>query len=344
MTPPPIIVIKRPKKGHSGHHGGAWKVAYADFVTAMMSLFMVLWLLNSSDKVKKAVGGYFNDPLGKSKDIGNGLQGAGNEHLSVKKEDMAKLKEKLEQAVRQETMLQKFKDNIVITLTTEGLRIELIEGEGSLFFESGSPTPTDAGRDLLGKLAAEIGKMPNKLTIEGHTDSRPYSGRAGYSNWELSADRANAARRLMQTTGTREDQVTQVRGFADESPRNPANTADPTNRRVTMIIQYETPPAAPPPAPTPAAVGPDKATPDKKTTPVPAVQTKTPAAAQAAKPAAQPAVQTTKPAVVPPAKPAAASTTKPAVVQPTKPAVVQPTKPATALPAKSQPSNLSPKR
>jgi chemotaxis protein MotB len=250
MTTPaqPIIIIKRVKKGHAGHHGGAWKVAYADFVTAMMSLFMVLWLLNSSEQVKKAVGGYFTDPKGSGKDVGNGIKANGNGSISVKKDDLSKLKEKIEAAVRQEESLQKLKNNVVISVTSEGLRVELIEGEGSLFFESGSPAPTEAGKDLLGKLATEIGKMPNKVTIEGHTDSRPFNGRPGYSNWELSADRANAARRLMQTLGMRDDQVIQVRGYADQSPRNPADPEDPSNRRVTMIIQNPEAKAAAPAA------------------------------------------------------------------------------------------------
>lgn len=243
-TPPAeIVIIKRRKKGHAGHHGGAWKVAYADFVTAMMSLFMVLWLLNSSEQVKKAVGGYFTDPKGHGKDVGNGIHANGNGSLSVKKEDIARLKEKLEQAVRQSTPAA-LRENVVMTVTSEGLRVELIEGEGSAFFESGSPAPSEAGKNLLANLAKEIGKLPNKVTIEGHTDSRPFSSKAEYSNWELSADRANAARRLMQTLGMREDQVSQVRGYADQNPRDSAAPDDPKNRRVTMIILNQTQTAA----------------------------------------------------------------------------------------------------
>lgn len=237
-----IIIIKRKAKGHQGHHGGAWKVAYADFVTAMMSLFMVLWLLNSSEQVKKAVGGYFNDPTGHGKDVGNGVHANGSGILSFRKEDLANLKQKLAEAVRQSTPVA-LRDNVVMTVTSEGLRIELIEGERSAFFESGSADPSAAGKDLLANLAKEIGKLPNKVTIEGHTDSRPFSARAGYSNWELSADRANAARRLMQTLGMREDQVNQVRGYADQSPRNPSVPGDPKNRRVTLIILNQTPTA-----------------------------------------------------------------------------------------------------
>jgi chemotaxis protein MotB len=234
----PIIIVRK-KKGHGGgHHGGSWKVAYADFVTAMMALFIVLWLLSASDQVQKAVGGYFTDPQGKGKDVGNGLKGSGTESLSVNKDDMNKLKEKLEQAVKS-SEAQKIRDHVIFTVTGEGLRVELLEGENSTFFESGNAQPTAFGKELLGKLAEEIGKLPNKVTMEGHTDSRPFTQRTDYSNWELSSDRANAARRWMQLNGMGSDQVTQVRGFADQSLRNPADPNDASNRRVTLIIQYQ---------------------------------------------------------------------------------------------------------
>jgi chemotaxis protein MotB len=236
---PQIIIIKRKKAAHGGHHGGAWKVAYADFVTAMMALFIVLWLLSSSEQVQKAVGGYFTDPKGHGKDVGNGLRGAGSESLPIHKDDMKKLKEKLEQAVKDTGSLEKIKDHIVITVTGEGLRVELIEDANGMFFESGSPAPSEFGKELLSTLAEELGKLPNKITMEGHTDSKPFNGREGYGNWELSTDRANNARRWMQAHGMREDQVTQVRGFADQSLRNPANPEDPSNRRITLIIQYQ---------------------------------------------------------------------------------------------------------
>jgi chemotaxis protein MotB len=122
------------KKGHAGHHGGAWKVAYADFVTAMMALFMVLWLVSSSEQVKKAIGGYFNDPTGKGKEIGNGMRGTGSETLSLNKEDMSKLKEKLQQAIRTSEPLQKIKEHVVMTVIGEGLRIELMEDAKGIFF------------------------------------------------------------------------------------------------------------------------------------------------------------------------------------------------------------------
>jgi chemotaxis protein MotB len=240
--PTPIhqtIVIRKVKKAHYGHHGGAWKVAYADFVTAMMALFMVLWLVTSSEQVKKAIGGYFNDPTGKGKEVGNGLRGAGGESLAIQKDEMDKLKDKLEQAIKSSEPFQKINEHVVMMVTGEGLRVELLEDAKGMFFQSGSAEPTQYGKDLMALLAEEIGKLPNKVTVEGHTDSKPYSGRSEYSNWELSTDRANSARRWMMEHGMRPDQVTQVRGFADESPRNPANPADDSNRRVSFIIQYQ---------------------------------------------------------------------------------------------------------
>jgi len=239
QTSQPIIIIKKKVQGHGGHHGGAWKVAYADFVTAMLSLFIVLWLLSSSETVKKAVGGYFSDPTGQGKEVGNGLKGAGSESLAIKKDDMNQLKDKLEQAIRSSAPFQKLNEHVVFTVTGEGLRVELLEGEFSTFFETGNSKPTQFGKDLLSKLAEEIGKLPNKVVMEGHTDSRLFHGDGDYSNWELSTDRANAARRWMQESGMGAEQVTQVRGYADQSLRDPARPADGSNRRVTLVIQYQ---------------------------------------------------------------------------------------------------------
>jgi chemotaxis protein MotB len=242
----PLVIVRHKKRGHeNAAHKGAWKVAYADFVTAMMSLFMVLWLLASGEPVKKAVSSYFTDPKGHGRDVGNGMHNNGTGSISLNKDEMSRLKDRLQRAVRQEPALEKLKDHVVITVTAEGLGVELIEGEGSLFFESGNAEPTEVAGELLGKMAHEVSKLPNKITIEGHTDSRSFVGRVDYSNWELSADRANAARRLMQKFGVRRDQVSQVRGYADQNPRNRANPSDPSNRRVTLIIQYQDPVSAP---------------------------------------------------------------------------------------------------
>jgi len=231
----PIIIKK--KSGHGGHHGGAWKVAYADFVTAMMALFIVLWLLNSSKQVQEAVGGYFKDPSGVSKKVGSNMTGSG-ENFSLTKDNMPKLKEELQKSVRQMTDFNKFKDQLEMTVTAEGLRIELLESESGTFFESGKPKPSSSGNELLEKLAGELGQLPNKISIEGHTDSKPYALHGEYGNWELSTDRANAARHLMQAHGIRADQVTQVRGFADQKLRKPDQPLDASNRRISVIVQY----------------------------------------------------------------------------------------------------------
>ena len=132
----------------------------------------------------------------------------------------------------------KLKDHIEITITAEGLRIELLESATGTFFNRGSPALNTDGKELLALLAEELGKLPNKLSIEGHTDSKPYAGTGSYGNWELSADRANAARRWMQKGGVRSDQVAQVRGFADQMLRNPKDPLDPSNRRISVIVHY----------------------------------------------------------------------------------------------------------
>jgi chemotaxis protein MotB len=232
----PIIILKK-KGGHGGHHGGAWKVAYADFVTAMMALFIVLWLLNSSKQVQEAVGGYFKDPTGTAKKVGSNMAGAGD-NFTLTRDNMPKLKEQLQQAVRQMSDFEKLKSHIEMTVTAEGLRIELSESASGTFFDSGSAKLNGDGAGLLVTLAQELGSLPNKLSIEGHTDSTPYAPSAAYGNWELSADRANAARRVMQANGVRADQVMQVRGFADQRLRKPDAPLDPSNRRISLIVQY----------------------------------------------------------------------------------------------------------
>ena len=233
----PIIVIKK-KSGHGGHHGGAWKVAYADFVTAMMSLFIVLWLLNSTPQVKKAVAGYFNDPSGKGTETGTGSKGAGDS-LSIDKSNVENLKAEIQQAIMKQTDLSKLSRNVEMTVTGEGLKIELIEGQGGTFFESGSARPSENAEHLLEMLGGQLEKLPNHVMLEGHTDSQPYSGANGYTNWELSADRANAARKLLQEHGVGPSQISQVRGYADQHPRTPDNPLDPSNRRISLIVQWE---------------------------------------------------------------------------------------------------------
>jgi chemotaxis protein MotB len=233
----PIIIIKK-KVNHAGHHGGAWKVAYADFVTAMMALFIVLWLLNSSIQVRKAISAYFQDPSGTGAHSGSASTGTG-ETVSISLTDMEKLKDKLEQAMKKSPEFEKLKDYIQMSVTGEGLRVEMMESEKGTFFESGSARPTEIGRELILRLGEELKKLPNDLLIEGHTDAKPFSSGGEYSNWELSTDRANAARKLMESNGLPHGRIVQVRGFADQSLRDKANPEASRNRRISVIVRYK---------------------------------------------------------------------------------------------------------
>jgi chemotaxis protein MotB len=237
VSTPPIIVIKKKGSHHGGHHGGAWKVAYADFVTAMMALFIVLWLMNTSKQIQVAIGGYFKDPTGTSKKVGTNQSGSG-ENFSLTKQNMAELKEQLQKSIHSINDLEKLRKNVEMTVTSEGLRIELLESQNGTFFDSGSSTLNQTGQEMLSLLAAELGKLPNRVSIEGHTDAKAFAGASNYSNWELSTDRANSARRLMQGAGLRPDQVSQVRGFADQRLRTPDDPMDASNRRISIIVQY----------------------------------------------------------------------------------------------------------
>jgi chemotaxis protein MotB len=242
---PPIIIIKK-KIVAGGHHGGAWKVAYADFVTAMMALFIVLWLMNASPEVQQAVGGYFRDPTGKAGQTGGGQAAAGGEGLAVKTDDFEGLKAQIEQKMKQMPELNNLKDQVAMTVTGEGLRIELLEAERNTFFDSGRGDPSSTGTGVLELLAAQLGELPNHILIEGHTDSKPIAGRAGYSNWELSTDRANAARRLMLEHGLWDGQVKQIRGYADQHLRRSDAPEDASNRRISVLVQYLEVPAGKP--------------------------------------------------------------------------------------------------
>ncbi|HEY7306077.1 MAG TPA: flagellar motor protein MotB [Bryobacteraceae bacterium] len=232
---PPIIIRKK----HAGHaaHGGAWKVAYADFVTAMMALFIVLWLMSSSEKVRDAVAEYFLDPQGKKQLSGSGLVGSG-ESMAFSKEDLEKLKERIRQALLHVPDFKKLKNQVTMTVTGEGLRIELLENAKGVFFELGSPHPTPLGVEIISTLAKQLGEFPNRILVEGHTDSKPYQDLTAYSNWELSADRANVARKLMQEHGVRRDQIKEVRGFADQHLRNTKDPFDASNRRISVVVEY----------------------------------------------------------------------------------------------------------
>jgi chemotaxis protein MotB len=233
----PIIIVRKKVDHHDDEHGGAWKVAYADFVTAMMALFIVLWLLSASEKVQKAVGGYFQDPTGKGHQTGTTTAGVG-ETLTLSEKQLKEIKDKIEQAMKQIPAFKDMQNQIKMTITAEGLRIDLLETKRGLFFETGNPTPTPAGGELLKILAGELVKLPNKIVIEGHTDSTPY-GRPDYSNWELSADRANAARRILSESGLDPNRISQVRGFADQRLLMKGDPANPSNRRISIIVRNQ---------------------------------------------------------------------------------------------------------
>ena len=237
----PIIIIKK-KVAHGGHHGGAWKVAYADFVTALMSLFIVLWLMSSTPKpVQEQIAGYFNDPKGTAAKKGSEVKPIPKEVKEVKeskdsKKNLDELKNDLLRAINDLNLLNKLKKQIEISLTDEGLRIELVEDEKGTCFESGSAQPTPALQQILKVLSDRLKTVPNKISIEGHTDAHPYATEARYGNWELSTDRANVARRDMQQDGIRADQISQVRGFADQQLHFPDKPLDPANRRVSLVV------------------------------------------------------------------------------------------------------------
>lgn len=257
----PIRVVVKKKKGHGGHHGGAWKVAYADFVTAMMALFIVLWIVGQSSSVKQAISAYFKDPgvfeSGRGGNILHGSHGSAPVPTSNISAEIEKLKaeaKKLEEAIKSNADLEKFKDKIEITVTKEGLRIELLENAAGLFFDVGSSKPKPDTVKLLQLVGKEVGQLNNKIMIEGYTDARPYVS-PDYTNWELSSDRANMARRILEQNGMRKDQVLQVRGFADRNLKHPDKPLDVGNRRVSILVATdikenvsvapETPAAAP---------------------------------------------------------------------------------------------------
>jgi chemotaxis protein MotB len=226
-----------------GHHsGGAWKVAYADFVTALMALFIVLWMMGSSAKVKSSVGGYFKDPKEFARTAASRSAANSAGENVVLRDNMDEIRKQLEAAIAALPEFAKLRDHVKFSVTAEGLRIDLLETDQGMFFVSGSTEPSPAGQALLRVLAKEMSQLPNRLAIEGHTDAKPFrnaSPAAGYSNWELATDRANAARRLLHGYGVRPEQVVEVRGFADQRPYNAKDPFDSKNRRVSVVVRFK---------------------------------------------------------------------------------------------------------
>jgi chemotaxis protein MotB len=252
----PIIIIKKSGGHEGGHHGGAWKVAYADFVTAMMAFFLVMWILGMSSNDRKAIAAYFNDPTGFMKTMGGGQNpmmpwrqaptGAasllpGMQALLSDRSDNESLKRAktaLKKMLSSRPEFRELRKHIEVTITAEGLRIELLEdGKGPLFFRTGSAQLETGTPRLLTLIGRELRRLPNDISIEGHTDSRPYAGgQLSYSNWELSTDRANSARRVLQTV-VKARQIGEVRGLADRSLRVPDDPMHYSNRRVSILVQ-----------------------------------------------------------------------------------------------------------
>jgi chemotaxis protein MotB len=269
-----IRIIKKKRRGHEAGHGGAWKVAYADFVTAMMALFIVLWIVAQNKPVKEAIAGYFRDPGavhtttkgsdgimpgGKTTNVLPDLKPPGDP-TEAEVERLKSEGDKLAKIVASMPEFDRLKDKMQITLTKEGLRIELIESAEGLFFDLGSARLKPDAVKLLRVVGETVAGLPNKVVIEGHTDARPYAG-TGYTNWELSADRANAARKILTDAGVRHTQITGVHGYADNRLKHAEKPLDLANRRVTILVEFakgeQKAPAQPPGAApgTPAVQG-----------------------------------------------------------------------------------------
>lgn len=267
------IIIKKIKKGGHGHHGGAWKVAYADFVTAMMAFFLLLWLLNATTEVqKKGIADYFTPTVGIAGALGIGVEGGTTPHdagtqkddksppgivfgapqtgpeIKDPKEEKKETEEdkatmdKVEQEIKKEMESDKefgqFKDNLLIEHTPEGLKIQLVDQDKFSMFESGSSVLQPRAKVLLAKLSEIIKKMPNRISITGHTDGSKYGINAAYTNWELSADRANSTRRFFLTTDMDAKKIAAVTGKAATDPLNPREPLSPVNRRISIILLY----------------------------------------------------------------------------------------------------------
>ncbi len=248
-----IVIVKKKSGGHGGHHGGAWKLAYADFVTAMMAFFMVLWLVGLDPETKRAVEGYFDNPVGKKKGYSGGASpvAAGSSPARVSKNALKLIVRKAEEQqfrdfqkriaarIDSNPALQGLKNSIEVIITKDGLRIELVEkGSGDDFFPTGSAILRPKAVTAIALIAEEIALLSNPIILEGHTDGAPFGEGGSYTNWELSADRANAARRVVKAAGIPNDRLVQVRGLADRDLRNPDNPYDPTNRRISLFLPF----------------------------------------------------------------------------------------------------------
>ena len=268
------IIIKRIKKGGHAVHGGAWKIAYADFVTAMMAFFLLMWLLGStSEGDKKGIADYFQSPLkvallnggsgsGDSSSVIKGggqdltrsggqvkrgdveaprstinLQALRHEQRVAEATKLQELSEQLESELKNSAKLAQYASQIKLDMTRDGLRIQIVDELARPMFDSGSAVVKPYMRELLRAIGSVLLEVPNRLTLEGHTDATPFpGGDRGYSNWELSADRANASRRELVAGGLTDERVLRVLGLASSQPFNRNDPAEPQNRRISIIV------------------------------------------------------------------------------------------------------------
>ncbi|PKM25021.1 MAG: motility protein MotB [Gammaproteobacteria bacterium HGW-Gammaproteobacteria-13] len=266
------IIVKRVKKVAGGHHGGAWKIAFADFATAMMAFFLVMWLMTvATPEQKKLISGYFQDPVGFSEsaspyviDLGGTPTPAPDRTLNpepqdekspaedaqadvdklqaesiaeeVERERLELLLQELQNKVEENPQLQNFKDQILFEITQDGLRIQIMDAENRPMFASGSARLQPYFEDILLAMTDTIAAVPNKISVSGHTDAAPFVGRGGYGNWELSSDRANAARRVLIAGGYDDEQVARVVGYASSALFDREKPLNPVNRRIDIVV------------------------------------------------------------------------------------------------------------
>jgi len=270
---PRPIIVKKIKKGGGGHHGGAWKIAYADFVTAMMAFFLLMWLLGSTSKAQKeGISEYFKTPLkqvlmgpsvggadsplkgggrdvtkkqgqvkpvdgpkGKEKEVDiNTAKDALKKAEAVKLEE---LKQKIEKAIESSETLSKFKNQLLMDITTEGLRVQIVDEQNRPMFNTAKAELQPYAKEILREIGQMLNGVPNRISLSGHTDATPYSsGEKSYSNWELSSDRANASRRALVAGGMDEEKLMRVVGLSSASLFDKENPFNPTNRRISLII------------------------------------------------------------------------------------------------------------
>lgn len=242
MALEPIIIRKKIKPRHT-HHGGNWKLAYADFVTAMMAFFLLMWLLGATDgETRKGISEYFQDPY-KASLIDKGLIPTLDEIAPTELDpqtdttQLEKLKQRIQEMIDASDQLSEFKDQIKLETIEEGLRIQIIDNKNMPMFKLASSETEPEIRIILQALAPVINQLPNKITINGHTDAKPFPvKRKNYSNWELSGDRANAARRELNAGGLEKTKVLRITGLSDSIPYNPDDPEDPMNRRISIIV------------------------------------------------------------------------------------------------------------